>query len=85
MKLNLPFVLVICQFDENCIGVRRAQMYHLKWVEKNHARLSKFLLQVDVRFYDVLIRSCPSDKDILWAQLFQVLPFHKGLFSLAAT
>ena len=38
MKLNLPFVLVICQFGENCIGVRRAQIYHLKWVEKNHAR-----------------------------------------------
>ena len=55
---NLAFAFVMCHFGENCMGVRRAQIYHLKWVE-NHARLCKFLLQAFVRFYDVLIRSCP--------------------------
>ena len=25
----------VCHFGENCMG--RAQIYHLKWVEKNHA------------------------------------------------
>ena len=40
------------------MGVRRAQIYHLKWVEKNHASLCKFLLKTFVRFHDVLIRSC---------------------------
>ena len=48
----------MCHFGENCMGVRRAQIYHLKWVEKNHARLCKFLLQAFVCFDDVLIRSC---------------------------
>ena len=47
---NSPFAFVMCHFGENCMGVRRAQIYHLKWVEKNHARLCKFLLQTFVRF-----------------------------------
>ena len=48
----------MCHFGEHFMGVRQAQIHHLKWVEKNHARLCKFLLQAFVRFYDVLIRSC---------------------------
>ena len=55
-----PFASAVYHFGENCMGVRRAQIYHLKWVEKTHARLCKFLLQAFVCFYDVLIRSCDS-------------------------
>ena len=40
------------------MGVRRVQIYHLKWVEKTHGKLCKFPLQAFVCSYDVLIRSC---------------------------
>ena len=45
-------------FGENYMGVGRARIYHLKWVEKNHVSLCKFLYHFFVRFYDLLIRSC---------------------------
>ena len=53
-----PFAFAVYHFSENCMGVRRAEIYNLKWVVKNHARFCKFLLQAFVRFCDMLIRSC---------------------------
>ena len=54
---NSPFAFAMCHFGQNCMDMRWAQIYHLKLVEKNHARLCKFLLQAFVHFYDVLIGS----------------------------
>ena len=40
---DLPFIFVMCHYGENYMGMRRAQIYNLKWLEKNDARLYKFL------------------------------------------
>ena len=74
------FAIVMYNFAENFMCVRRAQIYHLKWLEKNHASLCKFLLQAFVRFYDVFIRSClflivPEMLKICLFMLF-LKPFH---------
>ena len=54
---NLLSAFVMSHFSKNSMGIRWGQIYDLKWVEKNHARLCKFLLQAFVHFYDVLIQS----------------------------
>ena len=36
--------------------------FHLKWAEKDHSMLCKFLQQDFVCFYDILIRSCLFQK-----------------------
>ena len=40
---ELLIAFVMCHFGKNYMGMRRAQIYHIKWVEKSHAGLCKFL------------------------------------------
>ena len=47
---NSPFAFVMCHFGENCMDVRRAQIYHLEWVKKKTMPDCKFLFQAFVRF-----------------------------------